>query len=113
MTALEELLGDRRPKPPKADDAYLFFHCNTLHRSDQNRSENPRWSLICCYNAARNDPYKDSHHPRYSPLAKVPDSAIVETGVRRFAADDEAWLDADQAMDDRRRQLEGQQQQQQ
>jgi ectoine hydroxylase len=88
----------------------LFFHCNVLHRSDQNRSENPRWSLICCYNAARNDPYKDSHHPRYSPLAKVPDSAIVETGVRRFAADDEAWLDADQAMDDRRRQLEAQQQ---
>ena len=29
----------------------LFFHCNLLHRSDQNRSENPRWSLICCYNA--------------------------------------------------------------
>ncbi len=34
----------------------LFFHPNLLHRSDQNRSENPRWSLICCYNARRNDP---------------------------------------------------------
>ena len=22
----------------------LFFHPNLLHRSDQNRSENPRWS---------------------------------------------------------------------
>ena len=32
----------------------LFFHCNLLHRSDQNRSPNSRWSLICCYNAARN-----------------------------------------------------------
>src|SRR5437867_321477 len=25
----------------------LFFHCNLLHRSDQNRSEHPRWSMIC------------------------------------------------------------------
>ena len=28
----------------------LFFHSNTLHRSDQNKSPNPRWSLLCCYN---------------------------------------------------------------
>ena len=54
----------------------LFFHANLLHRSDQNRSENPRWAMICCYNAARNDPYKEAHHPRYTPLKKVPDSAI-------------------------------------
>lgn len=86
----------------------LFFHCNALHRSDQNRSEKSRWALICCYNAARNDPYKDSHHPRYTPLAKVPDSAIAETGVRRFAEDDAAWMDADEAMDARRRQLAAQ-----
>ena len=86
----------------------LFFHCNVLHRSDQNRSADPRWSLICCYNAARNDPFKDSHHPRYSPLAKVADSAIVETGARRFQTDDEAWIDADQAMEDRQRQLAAQ-----
>ena len=46
----------------------LFFHANLLHRSDQNRSDKPRWSMICCYNAARNDPYKESHHPRYTPL---------------------------------------------
>ncbi len=32
----------------------LFFHSNPLHRSDQNRPENPRWSMICCNNAARN-----------------------------------------------------------
>jgi ectoine hydroxylase-related dioxygenase (phytanoyl-CoA dioxygenase family) len=72
----------------------LFFHANLLHRSDQNRSDNPRWSMICCYNAARNDPYKESHHPRYTPLAKVPDSAIREVGLKRFAdADaDVAWL---------------------
>ena len=72
----------------------VFFHANLLHRSDQNRSEFPRWSMICCYNAARNDPYKDSHHPRYTPLAIVPDSAIREVGVKRFADDasDVAWL---------------------
>jgi ectoine hydroxylase-related dioxygenase (phytanoyl-CoA dioxygenase family) len=56
----------------------LFFHCNLLHRSDQNRSADPRWSLICCYNAARNDPYKESRHPRYSPLSKVSDAAIKQ-----------------------------------
>jgi ectoine hydroxylase len=73
----------------------LFFHANLLHRSDQNRSDNPRWSMICCYNAARNDPYKEAHHPRYTPLSKVPDSAIKEAGLKRFgdSQSDVAWLD--------------------
>jgi hypothetical protein len=73
----------------------LFFHANLLHRSDQNRSDKPRWSMICCYNAARNDPYKEAHHPRYTPLHKVPDSAILEAGKKRFADTDGevAWLD--------------------
>jgi ectoine hydroxylase len=31
--------------------------------------------MICCYNARSNDPYLESHHPRYTPLVKVPDSA--------------------------------------
>ena len=72
----------------------LFFHANTLHRSDQNNSDNPRWSMICCYNAKANDPYKDSHHPRYTPLSVVPDEAILAGGVTRFAdAGDVAWLE--------------------
>ena len=72
----------------------LFFHPNLLHRSDQNTSDNPRWSMICCYNAKRNDPYKESHHPRYTPLKVVPDSAIKQVGVKRFAdAGDVAWLE--------------------
>jgi hypothetical protein len=73
----------------------LFFHSNLLHRSDQNRSDNPRWAMICCYNAARNDPYKEAHHPRYTPLHKVSDSAIREAGLRRFndTQSDVAWLD--------------------
>jgi hypothetical protein len=72
----------------------LFFHANLLHRSDQNKSDSPRWSMICCYNAARNDPYKESHHPRYTPLTVVPDAAIKEVGVKRFAdSGDVAWLE--------------------
>lgn len=73
----------------------LFFHANLLHRSDQNRSDRPRWSMICCYNAARNDPYKEHHHPRYTPLEKVSDSAIREAGLRRFSDStaDVAWLE--------------------
>lgn len=54
----------------------IFFDSNLLHRSDQNTSDDPRWSLICCYNAARNDPYKESKHPRYSKLDKVDSEAI-------------------------------------
>jgi ectoine hydroxylase len=75
----------------------IFFHANLLHRSDMNRSPEPRWSMICCYNARRNDPYKDSHHPRYTPLSVVPDARILEVGIRRFADDtaDVAWLAGD------------------
>lgn len=54
----------------------LFFHGNLLHRSDQNTSPNPRWSLICCYNTKSNDPYKDSRHPGYSPLELLPDESF-------------------------------------
>src|SRR5665213_572494 len=66
----------------------LFFHANLLHRSDQNHSDHPRWSMICCYNSARNDPYKESHHPRYTPLIKVPDAEILKAGEKRLAATD-------------------------
>jgi hypothetical protein len=62
----------------------IFFHSNLLHCSAQNRSDNPRWALICCYNAARNDPYKDSRHPRYAPLEKLPDAKITQIGQREW-----------------------------
>jgi len=77
----------------------LFFHPNLLHRSDRNKSEHARWSMICCYNAARNNPYKDSHHPRYTPLQKIPDSAILDAAKRRFSSDssDSSWLDPPQS----------------
>jgi ectoine hydroxylase len=60
----------------------LFFHSNLLHRSDQNRSPNRRWTLICVYNAARNDPFIKHHHPGYTRLHKVADNALKEAGLR-------------------------------
>ena len=54
----------------------IFFHGNTLHRSDQNTSENPRWSLICCYNTRHNDPIVKGKHPNYHPLAIREDGNI-------------------------------------
>lgn len=56
----------------------IFFHCNLLHRSDQNRSEHPRWAFIACYNAARNDPYKEGRHPRYTRLDKWDDEQVLD-----------------------------------
>lgn len=55
----------------------LFFHCNLLHRSDQNKSPNSRWSYICCYNSASNNPYKVHHHPQYHRLEKVDASVLA------------------------------------
>ena len=64
----------------------LFFHSNLLHRSDRNNSPHPRWVLICCYNTRHNDPYKQSHHPSYTPLEKAPDELVKEVGRRQLAA---------------------------
>jgi ectoine hydroxylase-related dioxygenase (phytanoyl-CoA dioxygenase family) len=55
----------------------LFFHANLLHRSDQNTSDMPRWSLICCYNTRHNDPFlTNGRHPNYSPLEKWSDERV-------------------------------------
>ena len=62
----------------------LFFHCNLLHCSGQNHSPDPRWAMICCYNAARNNPFKASRHPQYTPLEQVDDTLIKMVGLRRF-----------------------------
>jgi ectoine hydroxylase len=69
-----------------APGSALFFHSNVLHASAQNMSTDPRWALICCYNAASNNPYKSSHHPSYSPLAKVSEDAVVRAGVALSSA---------------------------
>ena len=60
----------------------VFFHCNSLHRSDQNRSDNRRWTVIHCYNLATNNPFLEHHHPFYTPIKQVADSAIKQAGIR-------------------------------
>lgn len=60
----------------------LYFHANLLHCSAANLSEHPRWGMICCYNTKHNNPYKEHHHPRYTPLEKLSDRAIKEIGAK-------------------------------
>ncbi len=73
----------------------LFFHSNLLHTSEANLSDHPRWGLICCYNTKHNDPYKEHHHPCYTPLDKVPDSAIKEIGAKPMESE-QGFLQQDQ-----------------
>lgn len=60
----------------------LFFHSNLLHRSDSNRSEFARWSLISAYNLINNRPFKGSNTSSYTPIEKVPDSAILQSNSK-------------------------------
>ena len=60
-----------------AGDA-LFFHSNTLHRSEANLSDKPRWSLISVYNRAANIPYNEPSKSSTVPLEAVPDEALME-----------------------------------
>ena len=60
----------------------LFFHCNTLHRSDKNNSDKRRWTLLCCYNLADNNPFIEHHHPNYTPIKKLEDKEIKKAGLK-------------------------------
>ncbi|MFN0053268.1 MAG: phytanoyl-CoA dioxygenase family protein [Planctomycetales bacterium] len=62
----------------------IFFHSNLLHRSDQNTSPDPRWAFIACYNTRGNNPYKESRHPRYTPLDLCDDSQVIDAGRRQW-----------------------------
>ncbi len=67
----------------EAGDA-LFFHSNTLHRSDQNHSSHPRWGFICCYNARHNPCENRSGHPSYTPLDIWPDEDVLAIGREQW-----------------------------
>ncbi len=71
----------------------LYFHGNTLHCSGPNNSERSRWAVICCYNAKHNDPVKEHHHPRYTPLKKVPNETIKQLGAKVAGPGQRSWLD--------------------
>ena len=66
----------------------IFFHGNLLHRSDQNHSSHPRWSMVCCYNARSNSPYCEGPHPQYTPLQRVEDSAVRNADPTQAASQD-------------------------
>ena len=87
----------------------LFFHSNTLHASSPNTSEKPRNVLICCYNAASNNPYKDHHHPRYTKLTPLADEAVAAAGIGRSDRDT-AFYDPvdDQTVSAKKKQLQTQ-----
>lgn len=54
----------------------IFFHCNIIHSSSDNNSDKRRWAFLTAFNKATNNPTKEHHHPQYTPLEKVPNSAI-------------------------------------
>lgn len=60
----------------------LFFHCNLLHRSDSNRSDFPRLSLISAYNRITNKPFKGSNTSSWTPILKAPDSSILQADLK-------------------------------
>ncbi|MCE9613376.1 MAG: phytanoyl-CoA dioxygenase family protein [Lentisphaerae bacterium] len=64
----------------------VLFHSNTLHRSDQNRSEFSRWSLICCYNRLDNPPAVEKFHAKPHHLERWDDDRIRAAGKRQWEA---------------------------
>jgi ectoine hydroxylase-related dioxygenase (phytanoyl-CoA dioxygenase family) len=62
----------------------LFFHSNLLHRSEANLSDQPRWSLISCYNAQSNLAYNEKSASCRTPIRMVPDTAILEAEAHGF-----------------------------
>ena len=69
----------------------LFFHCNLLHSSDQNNSDQRRWVMITSYNKKKNNPVLQHHHPFYHPLHMVANKAILECKTKSSV--DKAFLD--------------------
>lgn len=60
-----------------AGDA-LFFHSNTLHRSEANTSANARWSIISCYSSQSNLAYNETSTSWQTPVSVVPHEAILK-----------------------------------
>ncbi|HTF31469.1 MAG TPA: phytanoyl-CoA dioxygenase family protein [Flavitalea sp.] len=65
----------------------LFFHCNLLHRSDSNRSDFARMSLISAFNLISNKPFKGNNTSSYTPIEKVPDNFILQAKTTGISED--------------------------
>jgi len=55
----------------------LLFHSNLLHRSEANLSDGPRWSIISRYSRQSNLAYNETSTSWKTPVAVVPDEAIL------------------------------------
>jgi ectoine hydroxylase-related dioxygenase (phytanoyl-CoA dioxygenase family) len=73
----------------------VFFHCNLMHRSEQNSSDRRRWAFLVAYNKATNNPTKKHHHAQYTPLHKVSDEAIALYGTGKYIFDPNNAADKD------------------
>ncbi|WP_159475095.1 phytanoyl-CoA dioxygenase family protein [Dyadobacter sp. 3J3] len=75
----------------------LFFHSNLFHRSEANLSDRPRWSMISCYNRARNIGYNDSASSLSSitPISVVPDEALLTWDAAGLAESGADFLEKD------------------
>ncbi|XP_069120788.1 L-proline trans-4-hydroxylase-like [Argopecten irradians] len=71
----------------------LFFHCNVLHCSSANESPDRRWAYLMAYNTKNNNPAVPHHHAQYTPIQKVPNSAVADcTNYNDFR--DKDFMDA-------------------
>ena len=71
-----------------------LFHCNTLHASADNHSQESRIGLLGCYNTRHNDPYKSVHgHPGWHPQEKL-DDPITEADRENLPDFDYQWRPA-------------------
>jgi ectoine hydroxylase-related dioxygenase (phytanoyl-CoA dioxygenase family) len=66
----------------------LFFHSNLLHRSEANLSDGPRWSIISCYSLQSNLAYNETSTSWKTPVAIVPDEAILNWDAESLSNND-------------------------
>lgn len=70
----------------EAEDT-LFFHSNTMHRSDANLSDAPRWSLISAYNLITNKPYKGNYPSASEAIHMVNDELLLKSDIEGIKDD--------------------------
>ena len=78
----------------------LIFHSNLLHRSEANLSDQPRWSIISCYNSQSNLAYNENSVSWKNPVAIVPDEAILSWEAGSFSNADFLKKENDPALKD-------------
>ena len=76
----------------------LFFHSNVLHRSEANLSDRPRWSIISCYCSQSNLAYNETSTSWKTPVAIVPDEAILTWEAASLSDADFLKKEADPAL---------------